>query len=202
MKMRRRSICVIVLSFSLLFWLLSQFLDEKSASISASEVLKPFLSCTFGEELQVVRVDERVCAEPFRHIKINNQEFEISVVEGFRVMLAFAGRDYYFANLKIERSEAEKYLDDKRMLIQQINSNGLAGYFQKIGDFDVYVEEKEELDSGGSIGVYTLFSDTKKVILTAYILNQGEEQRVFESMDEYRDIRDLFLERLCSCSGS
>jgi len=52
---------------------------------------------------------------------------------------------------------------------------------------------------GGSLGIYLIFDDKKQVVTTIYFLNQEPQERKFQTLDEYRRLRDRFLSRYGSC---
>jgi hypothetical protein len=49
---------------------------------------------------------------------------------------------------------------------------------------------------------FILFDDSAAQVITAYILNDEPATRKFQSMDEYRELRDRFLQKLAACGAS
>jgi hypothetical protein len=64
---------------------------------------------------------------------------------------------------------------------------------------DFYIAGNPPTLGGGPIGTYVLFDDSRRMIVTVYFLNQRQERRRFRTIEEYRDLRDRFLESYTTC---
>jgi hypothetical protein len=129
----------------------------------------------------------------------------VSVQTGHRVMYAFEDAGYFFANVKIERSNPLEYERDKEVIVRQLRTidggNGFLGRRDMHG-MPVFGSETDTLDRGGTIGIHTAFLDADHVVVTVYLLNQGKKNRRFNTIEEYRALRDRFLDDLTACVAS
>ena len=64
--------------------------------------------------------------------------------------------------------------------------------------FEVHGLDREKLE-GGVLGVYLLFDNAPRVVTTIYFLNQEPQTRKFQTMEEYRALRDRFLGAYTAC---
>jgi hypothetical protein len=64
--------------------------------------------------------------------------------------------------------------------------------------FEVHGNDLRKLE-GSVLGMYVLFDDKAHVATTVYFLNQQAWQRKFQTMDEYGQLRDRFLQRYTGC---
>jgi len=65
---------------------------------------------------------------------------------------------------------------------------------------DVRGLDREKLE-GGVLGVYLLLDDSLRMVTTIYFLNQEPKDRSFQTMAEYRAMRDRFLSTYTACVG-
>lgn len=173
-----------------------------------SEKLKRYTSCRFDNDLYIKEVARRdKSAENHRTVKTSAGEKKVSVVDGYRVMYAYQKARYYFANVKIEQSNVQDYANDKETVIEQIKylpfyDTPIKMVFrgnQSLNGFEVYGADMDVIDKGGVIGIYVIFSDADNVVITIYFLNQGREHRRYNNIDEFRSVRDDFLQRYTRC---
>ncbi len=68
-----------------------------------------------------------------------------------------------------------------------------------MNEYEVYGADMDVIDKGGVIGIYVIFSDADNVTVTVYFLNQGREHRRFKDIEEFRALRDTFLNRYTRC---
>lgn len=173
------------------------------------EPLKSYLSCKFEDDLQVKEINRRSkSAESFRTVETAEGSKKVSVIDGYRVMFSYPKTPYFFANVKVEQSSPQDYAKDKETVIEEIKylpsmKNALVpmvyGGKRDLNGYGTYGADREVIDKGGVLGVQVLFSDTEHVIITVYFLNQGREKRRFQNIEEYRVLRDRFLNQYTSC---
>lgn len=171
------------------------------------ESLKPYLKCEFDDGLYIKETQRRSkSAENFREIKMGDQTKKVSVVDGYRVMFAYEGARYFFANLKVERSDAEQYAQDKAALIDMLKYYAATEKpkmiyrdLTLINGYESYGLDREIMDHGGVLGNHIIFLDNEHVIITVYFLNQGREARRFKNLEEYYALRDRFLNQYTTC---
>jgi len=129
----------------------------------------------------------------------------VSVADGYRVMLAYPDTDY-FVNLKIEKSVAGKFSEDKQHVVEQMQEivAHSSGRIMKLEQtttkgIAVFGLNNRGIDTGGVISFYTLFDDAKAIVVTAYILNGDPQHRAFDTVAQYLNLRDRFVSAYVSC---
>ncbi len=170
--------------------------------------LAPYIHCKCDSALEIVDISGyREDMPKFREIRKDDGAMDtVSVMEGYRVMYAYAGADYYFANVKVEASDPAQYPSDKEKLISMLrgysSDTTIRMRFRDEGavnGLEVYGSEKPRIDAGGVIGTYLIFSDSDHVVVSVYLLNQGKDHRRFNDMEQYGKLRDNFLEKFTAC---
>ena len=63
---------------------------------------------------------------------------------------------------------------------------------------DVRGLDRDKLE-GGVLGLYLLLDDTGRMVTTIYFLNQEPKDRSFQTIEEYRVMRDRFLATYTAC---
>lgn len=181
------------------------------AQTGNNDPLKPYTTCTVPGELKIKEVTRRAGKTKYREIDIGGDKQKISVVDGYRVMFAYPDLTYYFANVKIEQSDPASYLKDKELLINQLKhlsatKQETAILFDDktlINGFEHYGLDRDKIDVGGQVGTHVLFDDPAHLVVTVYLLNQSKavflNKRRFESIAEYRELRDDFLKNYSAC---
>lgn len=166
-------------------------------------------ACRLPDGLRLVEAARRPSrAANSRKVQIQGGEREVSVVDGYRLMFAYPGTDY-FANVKLERSMPNRFAADRDTILDQFEF--LAGQSPDIelargersGVF-VYALDNAVLGDAALdhavVGTFVMFLDEETSVLTIYLLNQKAERRHFRTIDEYRRLRDNFLNHLASCA--
>ena len=129
------------------------------------------------------------------------------MVEGRRVMFAYPDKDFY-ANVKVEILPEKNYAETRQFLIDSFDYTLASGdgdtrnYGLKPMQhgLDVRGLDRDKLE-GGVLGLYLLLDDTSRIVTTIYFLNQEPKDRSFQTMEEYRAMRDLFLGTYTACVG-
>jgi hypothetical protein len=52
------------------------------------------------------------------------------------------------------------------------------------------------------LGLYLLLDDASRMVTTIYFLNQEPKDRSFQTIEEYRAMRDRFLATYTACVGT
>jgi len=173
--------------------------------------LKPYLSCKFGDGLKIVdtsRHRQWTSPDKFRTVEINGVEERVSVVDGYRVMVAYPNT-HFFANIKAENSNPDDYAKDKDTVVRDLKSATASSHDMESPEpikvsyngFEGYSSSRKSLTMG-TLGITILFSDARRQILTIYFLNQLPLKREFQTMEEWHTLRDRFLNRYTSCVKS
>ncbi|HEY0763922.1 MAG TPA: hypothetical protein VGD61_16220 [Pyrinomonadaceae bacterium] len=179
-----------------------------SQSKDDSDPLKPYTTCEMGGDLKVKDITRRPkSAEKYREVTTDKGNERVSVVNGYRVMFGYEDVRYYFANVKIEQSDAESYAQDKERVINELKHYSSTKQATKIqyhdkqvlNGFEHYGIDRDVIDVGGQVGIHVLFGDTKHLIITIYFLNQEKKNRRFNSIEGYFALQTDFLNRYTEC---
>ena len=183
---------------------------------AGTDPLKPYTKCKSAvPDLQIREVTRRPGkSNPFREVEYNNVKYKVSVRDGYRVMFAFPDLPYFFANVKIEQSAPESFEQDKQILVDQLKfynttKQATPMIFSDtalLNGFEHYGLDRGKIDVGGQVGTHVLFHGAKHLIVTIYFLNQSKavvaNNRRFDTVEQYQDIRDKFLSSYSECLKS
>ena len=117
-------------------------------------------------------------------------------------MFAYPDTDFY-ANVKTELLPSANYSQLKQILLdglQHLAPGNTINVALKspINGLEAHGLDRNKLD-GGVLGVYLFFDNTAHVVTTIYFLNQEPQSRKFQTLDEYHQLRDRFLDSYSSC---
>jgi hypothetical protein len=120
-------------------------------------------------------------------------------------MFAYPETDFY-ANVKAEVLPAAEYPQLKQSLLDNLqhlaHGNTVNTTLRSpMNGFEVHGLDRDKLE-GGVLGIYLLFDTTAHVVTTIYMLNQEPQSRKFQTIDEYRNLRDRFLASYTGCIRS
>jgi hypothetical protein len=168
--------------------------------------LESFSHCNLGSDFQIAQVD-RLANAMTRSVETSSGSKEIAMTDGYRILIAFE-QEEPFVNLKAEQLEKWRYANDKQSLISSLefsakgtpNMESDKSAKTKRGRFETYGINRKRLE-GGVLSTYILFDDSSAQILTAYILNDEPDHRKFQTITEYKELRDRFLRKLSSCNA-
>lgn len=175
-------------------------------SSQRDDSLKPHTSCALDSGLKIVQVDRLPQDVKFRTVKTSKGDLRISLADGYRVMVAYNNKRDGFANIKAEKSFTGDYERDKEGAIENLkwatSTTRELEYPEPIKvsfkGYQGYGTSKQSL-SGNLLGIYLLFSDADRTITTFYFINQNEKRKRYQSIEEWRTIRDEFLNTYTSC---
>ena len=176
-------------------------------SAERDDSLKPFTSCDLHDGLRIVQVDRLPKKVKSRTVKTSSGDRTISLADGYRVMVAYNDDRDWFANIKAEKSVAADYERDKQSAVDNLKwavSVGKEMDSQEpvrvsIGEFEGYGSSRRTL-IGNMLGIYVLFSDVDRTIITFYFINQNSNRKRFQTIEEWRLIRDEFLKTYTTCA--
>jgi hypothetical protein len=171
-------------------------------STSSASTLASYSSCQFSDGLQVVGTDPLAPGVTSRDVDTDSGPRQIDMEAGLRIMFAYPDTDFY-ANVKAELLPATKYPQLKQFLLDnfQLLSHGNtvnSALHSPLNGFEVHGLDREKLE-GGVVGIYLIFDEPAHVVATIYMLNQESQSRKFQSMEEYRTLRDGFLRSYTAC---
>ena len=179
---------------------------QKKEREAIERTLKAYTVCAFDDGLRISRVD-RMTKNKVQELgrEVAKEDYQgVSRTDSYRVMVDYK-KPNYFANIRPDRSSPEKYKTDKEVLIKWNNYraaliNPNAGEPEKslFNEFEVYSLNKE-LIRGDEIGTSLLFDDTNSIVVSVYFLNQRSEHRNFQTIEEWKVLRDKFLKTYTGC---
>ena len=169
--------------------------------------LKAFTACDLHDGLRIVQVDRLPKKVKSRTVKTSSGDQKISLADGYRVMVAYNEHRDWFANIKAEKSVAGEYERDKQNAIENLKwavSVGTEMETQEpvkisFGNYEGYATSRRTL-IGNMLGIYVLFSDVDHTITTFYFINQNANRKRFQTIEEWRVLRDEFLKTYTACA--
>lgn len=168
--------------------------------------LQAIANCVSAGPIKGAETQKRGVGANSRSLQIPGEpDRRVSVLEGYRVMLATAQGEY-FVNLKIERSSHDQAEADRDAIRRQMQVMGLQGpngssqpvKRQQAGSIETLGLDQPSLDFG-TLGFYTLFVPQADLVVTAYLLNQPPAKRDFASYADYERLRDQALGQIKAC---
>ena len=176
-------------------------------SSERDDSLKRFTACDLHDGLRIVQVDRLPKKTKSRTVKTSSGDRKISLADGYRVMVAYNEHRDWFANIKAEKSVAGEYERDKQNAIENLKwavSVGTEMESQEpvkvtFGEYEGYGSNRRTL-VGNMLGIYVLFSDVDATIITFYFINQNSNRKRFQTIEEWRVLRDEFLETYTTCA--
>ena len=175
-------------------------------SSKRDDSLKPFTTCGLDNGLRIVQVDRLPKNVKSRTVTTSKGDQAISLADGYRVMVAYNDDRDWFANIKAEKSVTAEYERDKESVIENLKwaastSKELESQEPvkvSIGEYEGYGTSKRTL-VGDTLGIYVLFSDVNHTITTFYFINQNSKRKRFQTIEEWRVLRDEFLKTYTTC---
>lgn len=171
------------------------------------DILKPYTVCEFDDGLKIVKFERLPKREIYsRGVKTADGEKEVTRIDSYRMLAAYPKTDA-FANIRPEKSRPDKYVQDKKNAIEELRyliSTGKeiestepikANY----NGFESYGFNRRTLEIGNTVGVYVLFNDADQTITTIYLFNANPKKRKFQTIEEWRTLKENFLNNYTRC---
>lgn len=132
-------------------------------------------------------------------------EVPVSRIEGYRI-LYYNPKNAPFVNMKVELCSEETYLRDRETLIasQQYltqRSPGTKWVEMKINGYDICGTSRTTIEQGATLGTFMMFPGNG-VVVYFYINNMKEAYRNFNSVEDYEQQRDQFIDAYTRFIGS
>ena len=171
-------------------------------AVSQDNPLEAYDSCKFSDGLQIVRIDSLPSGVTVRPVETDSGTRQIEMIAGHRIMFAYPNTDFY-ANVKSEILPAGNFTELKGFLLENFEHIAHGNVVNKaftapLNGFEVHGLDREKLE-GGVLGVYLIFDDPAHSVTTIYLLNQEPQEREFQTIEEYRLLRDRFLKSYTAC---
>lgn len=209
-SMKTNTICRLHLAILGVALLVSSGLVVRAQSTN-TDPLKSYTTCKVPGDLKIKEVTRRSNNDNHREVTTDKGKQKVSVVDGYRVMFAYPDVTYYFANVKIEQSVPDSFAADKEAIVNELKhfSSIKTAHPMTFADktdlngFEHYGIDREKIDVGGQVGIHVLFHNEAHLVVTIYFLNQSKavflNNRRFEDIKQYREIRDDFLNSYSEC---
>lgn len=167
--------------------------------------LRPYINCKLPGGPDLVQHTALPQAPTTRQAQTFTGLRNIRLMDGVFAAYAYPGTAP-FANVKIELLPASSYTTEKNDLISEFDKINAAGedtqrnYTLKrvLNGFEIYGFDRTALD-GQLLGMYLFFDNARHVETTAYFLNAPDNNRKFQTVGEYDDLRMRFLDAYTSC---
>ena len=178
------------------------FSVEFNPSQAQEPDLQPYTNCDLGSEFHMVQLDGPVRDFAWRS-STKDGEVRIPVEVGYRVLVTYMEGEL-FGNLKVERLPESQYSDEKATLLKSLEFVAARHVNERNVQTDMrngltlYGTTQDKLE-GGTLSIYNLFDDAKNIVVSMYLLNDYPEQRKFNTLDEYKKVRDKFLDAYTKC---
>ena len=205
-QMRTKHLAKLVTVAMIAGWLNSPARSFAQSS-ERNDSLKPFTFCELDSGLKIVQVDRLPKNVKSRTVETSKGDQKISLADGYRVMVAYNEHKDWFANIKAEKSVTKDYERDKEGVVENLKwaaskSDELESQEPvkvSFGEFEGYGTSKRTL-TGNMLGIYVLFSDADRTIITFYFINQNSKRKRFQTIEEWRVLRDEFLKTYTNCA--
>lgn len=162
-------------------------------------------SCTFADGLALVGRSVLNGGITERDAETSHGSVAVKLEAGERITFAYPGEDE-FAELKLEKLPAANYRQQRQVLIEDFDhtlaqSPAASRNYTLPGHkrgFEIYGLDRGTL-GGKVLGIYLFFDDLNRIVTTVEFLNADPGGRRFQTMAEYRKLRDGFLDGYTGC---
>ncbi len=191
---------IIVILFITVFGSLLTVQGQKTDSLKSYAA-----SCNFEDGLTVKR-SRRIKGVENRGVDTADGIKEISRTNSYELLVTYPKTDI-FASIRPEQSESSAYEQDKKNAIEGLKFTMSTSRELETSEpiektnngFKSYGSVRSTVERYNTIGVYVLFNDTDKTITTIYFFNAKPKKRKFQTIEEWRELRDKFLNSYTRC---
>ena len=169
--------------------------------------LKPYISCKLPIGPNLLQYTSLPQAPFTRPAQTLTGPKEIKLMDGLMSAYAFP-QTAPFVNVKVELLPASTYSTEKSDLISEFDAIHAKGEDTErnpalkptLNGFEIYGFDRKALgDRVQLLGMYLFFDNAHRVATTAYFLNALAGQRKFNTISEYDNLRDGFLNAYTVC---
>jgi DNA-binding cell septation regulator SpoVG len=167
--------------------------------------LKSYSACTFDDDLTVKKA-RRIKGVKNRAVETADGYKEVSRTNSYEILISYPNTDI-FASIRPEMSEANSYEQDKKNVLENLKYSISLSRDLESNDpikttyngFESYGLNRNTLNSYNTIGQYVLFNDADKTITTIYFFNAKPKKRKFQTIEEWRGLKEKFLNNYTRC---
>jgi hypothetical protein len=139
-------------------------------------------------------------SEKARKLNTEEGEVEITRLDGYRVLYN-NDKKVPFVNLKVELSDEKSYKSDQKGLIENLkylNSHSSEMETKdiielKFNGYKIFGLSRKTIERGSILGTFIMFPGNN-VTVYFYFNNLKPEFRNFESVEDYKKLRDKFMD--------
>lgn len=179
--------------------------SAQKAKVEPQGPLARYAACKFADSLSADSTTRLSATGPqFRSVMTPKGEKRISAVDGYRFLLT-QGRPSYFAEVRVETSDAAHYAADKDAAVGNVHYvlQSAVGHpyweHDSQDGFEVFGETDAAFDERGPTGRYVIANDATQTLISINFLGQAPLDRRFLNIDEHDEIRDGVIDALIKC---
>jgi len=173
------------------------------------KMLKAYTVCPKGETEFVVFAVRRVDKNTNRTLARETADGVkgISRTDSYDVLITFKDK-MRFADVRPDRSDPNKYEDDKKVALENLQYYNDTGKAMSSGKplektyngFLTYSIYRSEL-IGNQLGISLIFDDTNNMITTIYFVNapKNSDGKNYKTIEEWSKLRERFLDSYTNC---
>ena len=198
--------CAVLICLTVLFAV--QTVSIAQTKSKKVDVLKQYSICSFNDGLKikdVQRLDEDLLRS--RGVDTKDGRKEVTRIGSFYVLVGYPKMSP-FANIRPEQSQLVKdmFESDKNNVVENLKyiistsreNESDAPIKNTINGFEHYSADRKSL-VGSTLGISVLFNDTDNTITTIYFFNAEPKKRNFQTIEEWKNLRDRFLNSYTQC---
>ena len=168
---------------------------------SKNEIRQCYISFKTATNLTVSSLDRLPkSSEKSRSLKTNDGEVKVSRIDGYRVLYN-NDKETPFVNLKVELSDKKSYTKDKQNILENLKYLNSSSKSMETKDlielefysYKVYGLSRGTIETCSTLGIFVMFPGNG-VTVYFYFNNMKPEYRNFESLDDYKEQRDRFID--------
>lgn len=178
---------------------------------NTNEIGKCFISLVTATNLTAATPDRLPEASAkVRTVKTENGEVEVTRIDGYRILYNNE-KKVPFVNLKVELSDPKAYETDQVRLLDNLkylNAHSTGMETKELieltfNGYKIYGLSRGTIEAGSTLGTFIMFPGNG-VTVYFYFNNLKLEYRNFDTVDDYKKLRDKFLDEytkhLTACS--
>jgi hypothetical protein len=169
--------------------------------VNKEEIDQCYISFKTATNLIVLQPDRRPdSAEKTRVVETENGKVEVTCIDGYRLIYRNE-KTAPFVNLKVELSKADSYEADQKNLIENLNYLNTHSTNMETKElielqfngYKIYGLSRGSIEVGSTLGTFVMFPGNG-VTVYFYFNNLKPEFRHFESVEDYKKLRDKFMD--------
>ena len=187
--------------FGIIVWAALLLCATTLSAQQKSAELKRYSECQFGKDFTTVEV-QQLAQEIDRAADFVHPSKVVHLLDGYSLHVAYK-EDEPFANVKAEQLRAESYAADRQALLDALKNDAadapnMESTNYEANGFEVYGVSRKALDAN-VLATYLVLNGKTHTATTIYLLNDYPEERKFNTIEQFRQLRDAFLKGMLEC---